>query len=77
MDMTANHQTYCSFLVRLWHETDDDAGQWRASLQNVQTRKIVHFASLTGLCDYLLQQTDAPSHEDDEARSQPRSDQVV
>ena len=77
MVMTTNHQTYCSFLVRLWHETDDGEGPWRASLQNVQTRKTIYFASLTELCDYFFQQTGAPSREDSEIWNRQRGDHEV
>jgi len=51
MDQT-NHQIYCSFLLRIWVEPDDD-GSWRYSLEDTQTGKRTGFTSLETLCQHI------------------------
>lgn len=44
-------QEYQSYLLRLWRE--DDAMEWRASLQSTATGEMQGFASLADLIAYL------------------------
>ena len=50
--MDHEEQIYCSFLLRIWVEPDDD-GTWLFSLENTQTGKRIGFASLAKLYEHL------------------------
>jgi hypothetical protein len=51
-------QEYQSYLLRLWRE--DDAMEWRASLQSTATGEMQGFASLADLIAYLQSQAVLP-----------------
>ncbi len=48
-------KVYHSFLVRLWQEHPN--ASWRASAQSVQSGKLIHFATLDALTEFLYAQT--------------------
>lgn len=43
---------YHAYLLRLWR-VEDEGGQWRAHLENVETGELRGFASLVKLIEYL------------------------
>lgn len=56
--MAMNTTKYFSFLLRLWVVRDEDALNWRASLENPQTQEIIGFGSIQQLVQYLEHITD-------------------
>ena len=46
---------YRSFLLRVWHAGDARHSQWRASLEDICTRKVVGFTRREALLDFLRQ----------------------
>ena len=52
----ANHPYY-SFLLRLWRVQEKAGWSWRASLEDVEDRELVGFASLDDLLAFLCQIT--------------------
>jgi hypothetical protein len=46
---------YRSYLVRLWR--NHPPASWHATAQCVQTGKVIHFADVKSLCDFLQRQT--------------------
>jgi hypothetical protein len=51
MEMDKNN--YRSYLLRLWRVMGEDESQVRASLENVMTSEVHHFATLEALVEYL------------------------
>jgi hypothetical protein len=49
-------QSYYSYLLRLWQETDNRQPQWRASVESAQTGETYRFASLEALIAFLRRQ---------------------
>jgi hypothetical protein len=62
---------YHSFLIRLWVENDDLAGNdsahpiWRASLEDPRSDQLFVFSGLRDLCNYLESLIEAPIEGDD------------
>jgi len=50
--MDHKEDIYCSFLLRIWVEPEDD-GAWRFSLEDTQTGTRMGFSSLKNVCEYL------------------------
>lgn len=53
-----NSSTYQAYLLRLWRSRVD--GNWRASLQTVQTGERHMFADLESLLAFLVEQVRSP-----------------
>ena len=49
-----NAQAYHSYLVRLWHEDEDE---WRVILENVHTGERCAFGDLEALFAFMRQET--------------------
>ena len=51
--MEAKQNDYQSYPLRMWLTQEEDGGQWRASLEEVQSGKLRGFSKLADLLDYL------------------------
>jgi hypothetical protein len=74
----ATQSGYCSYLLRLWQESDDeplDAHRrpvWRASLTSPTTGERLGFATFDDLVTYLRHQVDASACTDAEVSREGR-----
>jgi hypothetical protein len=55
--MQQSTKNYHSFLLRMWQTNYDGRLTWRASLEDVKTTEIHHFASMELLVKYLQDST--------------------
>lgn len=62
--MSADSQTYQSYLLRLWRVDEDGHQVWRASLEDPRTGERRGFASLELLMEFLLFQIKARNEEE-------------
>jgi hypothetical protein len=49
-----------AFIVRVWHEAEDDEGHlitWRGSIQHVGSDKRYYFQDLNGIVRFIREQT--------------------
>lgn len=47
------HETYRSYLLKLWYEPTERQDTWRAVLQDVLTREELYFKNIDALIQYL------------------------
>lgn len=64
---------HVSFILRLWHDQDMQAGQWRSEVTHVQTGVMVRFGDLPSLFTHLRSlmeslETEAPPRRDMECK---------
>jgi hypothetical protein len=51
------------FVVRLWFESANDRGQWRGSVEHVDTGQRLYFASLSDMTEFIQHRLGRPGHE--------------
>ncbi len=56
--MRVNSEVYQSYLLRLWRDKRD--GEWRASLSDVGTGELRHFATILALFIFLCSKLGMP-----------------
>ncbi len=49
----APSERHVTFVLRLWHQQDMQAGQWRSEVTHVQTGVMVRFGDLSSLFTHL------------------------
>ena len=54
----SNKHVHRSYLLRLWR--GDATTSWRASLQDVTSGEITHFANIQGLLTFIIALTEFP-----------------
>ena len=54
----SNKHVHRSYLLRLWR--GDAPSAWRASLQDVTSGEITHFANIQGLLTFIIALTESP-----------------
>ena len=64
--MSDQQEHYLAYLLRLWRSPDQERKNWRASLEAVDTRQKMGFASLEELFAFLGEQ--ASSSEDENSQ---------
>ena len=50
---------YLAYLLRIWCEQGGGSARWRASLQDPHSGKMLGFADLEALFEFLIRQVDA------------------